>query len=773
MRAKAVIAVSVWIFSAAFGGFVGNWEVLGDANNTNCIVYDGRYLWLGTEGGVVQFDLDGEYRIYTTVDGLGGMSVPSLCVDDEGRVWYVSRDGYVGVFADGKWKTAGELAENFYSLSKIKYHAGALWIATDRGIIRANPVPESFSVVQFKDFVEHFADLPAQTGAADIEFLHDTVFVATEYGVAFAPVDAELTFPSTWDTAAVVDTLTSGTVLSRGAEALGVHHDTLWVLSSQSDASAVLFYFADGEIHKKPLAARFVRHPLYDVVDANDTLWIMYKDGIFFYSPDDNRMHTIVLNAPRGGAKDMVSVGGINYLATFYGLGVLADTSYVESFNTIFGASISDETFLGDTVFVTTDGAALNIYSGGKWEFLDYYTLYSHIYSTVDTSVINAVRDLFWRIKSGVITSDGTIWLGSYGRGILKIYPDFTVEIWNDTTSCLATSGSAPHYTIANRFRLDPAGNLWVVSYQSNDNKPIKVWTPDKYDDPYGAVVFGLSDGVPHKAVRAIACDWDKVAVATAYGAAVIYHQGTIADKSDDYAVSLVGLLPSDEVNATAITPDGRVWFGTGDGLAYWDPGGYVTEVSMPEELSATVVSLAADSMGNLWIGTLDGAALLTGDGYFSTFKSFHSDDAPLADRTPLLDDAVGIISASIMGGVYTDGKSGNVWFGFNDGLVLLRTPYSADFAPDSLVIYPNPAVAQRGILPPIYVGNIPYDAPLLIYDSAGNLIREIAHYWKGHDGFIMWDGRNSAGEPVAPGVYSIVAPSEQGILKGKILIVR
>ncbi len=765
--------VLVLTFGFASGGFVGNWEVLGDVNNANCIVYDGQYLWLGTEGGVVRFGLDGEYRIYTTIDGLGGLSIPSLCVDDEGRVWYVSRDGYVGVFIGGEWKTAEDLAANFYSLNKVKFYSGSLWIATDRGIIGASPVPESFSVVQFRDFIERFADLPAQVPVSDIEFLHDTVFVATEYGIAFAPIGAELTFPGAWDTAAVVDTLTTGTVVSRGAHALGVHHDTLWVLSYQDRASALLFYFSDGQVYKKNLSAQFVRSYAYDVIDVNDTLWVMYGDGIFFYSPSDNRMHAIVLNASRGGAKDMVSAGEINYLATFYGLGVLADTSYVKSFNTILGSSISDLTFLGDTVFVTTNGVALNIYSNGEWEFLDYYTLYSHLYSTVDTSVINAVKDLFWRIKTGIRTPDGTIWLGSYGRGILKVYPDFTVEIWNETNSCLSSSGESDHYPVANRLRIDPWGNLWVMCYQSNDNAPIKVWPADKLDDPYGAVSFQVGRGIPHKAVRAIACDWDKVAVATAYGGGIIYYNGTVEDTSDDEYINLVGLLPSDECNAVAITPDGRVWFGTAAGLAYWDPAGYVVNVPLPEDLSATVMSLAADSMGNLWIGTLDGAALYMSDGYFSTFKSFHSDDAPLADRTPLLDDAVGILGGSIIGGVYTDGKSGDVWFGFNEGLVVLHSPYGTEAEPESLVIYPNPAVAERGIMPVVHIGNIPPEAPVLIYDAAGNLVKEIPHFWKGHTGFVAWDCTNSNGKKVAPGIYTIVAPGQNRILRGKLMIVR
>ena len=773
MRTASLTLGLFLMVAAVWGGFVGNWEVFGDADNAFCIVYDGRAVWLGTGGGVVEYFLDGNYKIFTTIDGLGGLEIPSLAVDGSGAIWYISRDGYVGVFEKGEWKTADDLARSFYELNKIKYYGGYLWIATNRGIVKARPVPESFAVVQFEEYMEHFGNFPAQVGVNDIEFLHDTLFVATEYGVAYAPLSANLVNPAVWETTAVYDTVEGG-IDSRGVWALGIHHDTLWVLAANPDGTREnLYYFHEGRLLKKRLAEPFSRTSCVEIVSISDTLWVMDKNRVFYYSPESNSMVTVLLDAPVGGATDAVKVGNVLFFATRYGIGELVgDNSQVRHFNSIFGSTVADMTFVEDYVIVATAGGGINLFYGGKWEFIDYYTIRPYFLDE-PSEVRRRFGKIFDNLRTAVRTPDGVLWLGSYGGGILKIYPDSTLERWDDTSSSLASSGVSEHYPIANRFRLDPMGNLWVVSYQSNDNMPLKVWPADRLDDPYGAVGFEVGEGIPHKEVRAIACDWDKVAVATAYGAGIIYHKGTVADKSDDEYELLTGLLPSDECNATAITPDGRVWFGTGDGLAYWDPAGYVAELPLPEELSATITSLAADSLGNLWIATLDGAALYMADGYFATFKSFHSDDASPEDRTPLLNDAIGTIGGSIIGGVYTDGKSGNIWFGFNEGLVLLHSPYGSEFSPESLIIYPNPVVAERGILPPIYIGNLPADAPVLIYDAAGNLVREIAHYWKGQDGFIMWDALNSDNEFVAPGVYSVVAPSKSGVLKGRLLIVR
>ncbi|RKZ26039.1 hypothetical protein DRQ26_05000, partial [bacterium] len=218
---------------------------------------------------------------------------------------------------------------------------------------------------------------------------------------------------------------------------------------------------------------------------------------------------------------------------------------------------------------------------------------------------------------------------------------------------------------------------------------------------------------------------------------------------------------------------DGKIWFGTADGLAYMDQSGIIDTLIMPTDISGTITSLAADSFGNIWIGTLDGAAMYMPDGYFATFKSAFSDDASRQDITPLYSDAVGVISPIPLGGVFTDGRSGDIWFGFDGCAVVLHSPYSASESLKPLKIYPNPAVAERRIVPTIYIADVPPDAPLLIYNSAGELVRQIEHYWKAQDGVFRWDCTNDAGQLVAPGVYVIAAPSENGIAKGKLLLIR
>ncbi len=699
-------------------------------------------------------------------------------MDDNGYLWYVSRNGYIGAKVGNRWYSSDVLAKNYYRLNKVTFFDDNLWICSSKGVIRATPTPTTFAVVQFNEFMETFGDYPPQTEVTDIAFHNDTVFVATPLGLAFASIEDNLVNPAVWETTAVWDISADSSDTSydsRGVSRLEVHKDTLWILAIKEQSEQdIVYYFMDGSIHKLELAIPFSVWETHNIISMDDTLWLLNPGGVYYYSESNNVFSRKNSDAPLQGGFGLAMINDKKFCATGYGMGVfeMDNNIRVTLFETIFGTAISDVVFADSLTIVSTSSEAINIFDGADWYFMDYYKFLPYIEEETD-DIKAAVYGVFGDLRSAIVTPDGTMWLGSYGNGILKIFPDLTFEVWDTTNSALHTSVPGLNFPIANRFRIDSYGNLWVMCYVSQDEAPIKVWTPENYDDPYGAVSFDTSCGIPDKAVRAIACGMDRVGVATANGAGIIIHKGTIPNKSDDVYISLKGLLLNDEVNAVAITPDNRVWFGTMDGLSYWDPAGYLVDVPMPDDLSATIMSLCADSSGNVWIGTLDGAALYMPQGYFATFKSFSSYDAPPEDRTPLLNDVIGTLAGSIIGGIYTDGTSGNIWFGFNEGAVVLHSPYKTDSNIEDIYIHPNPAIADRGILPQIYIGNVPADSPLIIYDAAGNLVREIEFFWKGHDGVFHWDGKNEYGEPVASGVYFIVAPSQNGIAKGKLFIAR
>ncbi len=762
---KYIIFATLALASVLFA-FAGDWTFWGNFNKINCIVEHDGLLWIGTDGGVISYNVStGDHRNYSTIEGLGGLSITALCADDDGFLWYAASNGYIGALNKYNFRSVNSLAVESYIINDMCFFDGSLWLSTSKGIVRALPVANSFAIAQFADFFENFASLPAQSAIFDVAFLRDTIFAATTSGLICAPLASNLTNPASWNVISMPD--------GRPVARVEAFAETLWVLPENSTTShKVIYFFADGMLVEKNMPLNFNASTCYNVIAAQG-MWFFTSSGVRCYNNSTATLIAPVVNVPQNICHCAQSTGTQIFFGTEYGLGVFDSARVaidVFGFNTYFGTGISDISFVESTACVCVLNKSASLLTGDNWQTYDYFSLLPKIPSTM----VSAARSIFGSCRSCVRTPDGTVWIGSYGAGILKIFSDTTFEIWDTTNSSLATSVPNTHYPIANRLRVDGMGNLWVVSYLSNDNAPIKCWKSSQLNNPRGALAFSItSHNLPSTSVRAFCCDNQKIVAGTTSGGWIFFHNGTLDDTRDDRIVVLRGVLPNDEVNAVAIAPDGKIWFGTGNGLAYWDPGDFVVPMPMPDELSATITSICADSTGNIWVATLDGATVYMPAGYYSTFKSAFSDDAMPSDRTPLISDAIGTISGSMLGGVFTDGVSGNIWFGFNEGAVVLHSPYSLETSVNTPIIYPNPAIVSQGRVPTVFIGNVSGDAILKIYDAAGNFIRELDAFWKGHDGYFRWDLKNSSGETVAGGVYVIVAESAAGVKLGKLFIAR
>jgi len=94
-------------------------------------------LWLGTQGGLLRFDVD-HLKLFTTRDGLSADDVRAIGEDGEGNLWVGTEGGGLNRLRDGHFtcftKTNG-LPGN--SVSAVEVDAeGVLWVATFGGLAR-------------------------------------------------------------------------------------------------------------------------------------------------------------------------------------------------------------------------------------------------------------------------------------------------------------------------------------------------------------------------------------------------------------------------------------------------------------------------------------------------------------------------------------------------------------------------------------------------------------------------------------------------------------
>jgi len=205
-------------------------------------------------------------------------------------------------------------------------------------------------------------------------------------------------------------------------------------------------------------------------------------------------------------------------------------------------------------------------------------------------------------INRVVTDSDGNIWLGTFGAGIVRFDGD-TTWTYYDTDSGLANNGILSMY-------IDTDQNLWLGTYGGIS----------KFDRGTSWTTYTSGNsGLPENTVHAITRDLSgNFWFGTDSG--VVKFDG--ADNWTAYDTANSGIAPG-PVLAITIDSSGNIWFGheqTGsfpiwvskfDGLSTWE----THDIRYGVEVNISVVDAATDSTGKIWFATNgDGLSLYEPD---------------------------------------------------------------------------------------------------------------------------------------------------------------
>jgi len=108
-------------------------------NEVRAILYDSKHnIWIGTTSGLVKREPNGKLTHFNKLNGLPGNFIMALTEDENGKIWVGTGVGIATYYNNAI--EIYRLKEQFDAEYAFGFHTkdNAIWMATDRGIIRIN-----------------------------------------------------------------------------------------------------------------------------------------------------------------------------------------------------------------------------------------------------------------------------------------------------------------------------------------------------------------------------------------------------------------------------------------------------------------------------------------------------------------------------------------------------------------------------------------------------------------------------------------------------------
>lgn len=691
-------------------------------------------IWAATSGGVFVYDPSTDsVSEFRNIGALVSLDVTAiLCDRARERVFVGGGDGALHVVSeDFAWTAITDIkrATQYPRRGIVDFalDGSTLFMATGFGLVSYN-VDNGV----FVETVDRIASLDAKTSVNGIALVQDSIWVATDGGVAVAPRNVPtLRLPSVWtllDTAAGLPLAPVSNIRSNGTNVfVSVGNG---VFKADGHTFSILYGSSD---------------PILSLASINGQLSFADKNGV---RTVDGPIAVTWPGALVGHTAIMMT-GSVAYVGfvkdrslAIWRDGALSAVEVNSPISNQF-ANLAVDTDGG--LWVATDidppraGAGVAYYDGALW----------HNYTQETDAAIKT--NSCYRVSA---LSNGMVWIGTWGRGAVRAErKNGTVELtpFNNTNSSLEGVSADPNYILASDASIDRQGNTYVVNEAAGSRVLAAI-----HPDGTGSAVVNCTDP-RNNLFRTLAIDgagnkW----IGSPFGNGILV-------MNDDICTTVRSSntqLPDNAVNSLRIDRTGALWIGTVKGVAVISGPSSVTSTSIPflrriTALTTVVVNdIAVDALNYKWIATTGGVFVLNEDGteVLATITMANS---------PLLDDNVRSVAI--------DDGTGTVFFGTGAGLSTARTQSIRPEESYNLTFAPQPyRPSHDGALT---IDGLAADSDVRIMTIDGALVAAVQT--RGRQA--LWDGHDIQGRAVPPGVYvvHVVSAASKESAVGKIIVTR
>lgn len=721
---------------------LSNWSIISSFKTVRdaAVAADGS-IWVATTGGVFVTNPSGEViKEFRSIETLQSLDVTTIAVDQQsGTVIMGGESGALNLLRpDGTWTSITDIRRATQyprrGIRDIVSYQGFVYLATDFGVVVFDASRDVFV-----ETIDRIGSLQEKTRANGLVIAQDSIWVATDSGVAVAPLAVPtLRLPSAWqilDTANGTGAMTIPFIAEHeGRIAIATDREVRqwqngsWslVFGTPSPVNGLTYYngvlrastldglwTSEGQLNI-PWPGSMLGHTTASINGTTFIIGFIYEQAVALF--DGSTVTPVVVNTPLSNqfARMTLDRNGDLWVAT--------DVDPPRS----------------------GQGVAHRIQ--GQWR--------NYTAANTPAFVLNAA----YRIQA---FPDGTVYVGTWGGGAVLGTLEPTgvrFEQLTSTNSAFQGIASSPTYVLAADAAMDRLGTLWIINEQAAQQVLVQV----KNGQSRGySNCFNSSDNL----YRSLAVDlagnkW--IGGFNNQGLLVFNEQGTV-DGADDLCQAVRSSntqLPDNTITSLRVDRTGQLWVGTSKGVAVIASPTSVTKSSIPfvrriSALTSVVVNdIYVDALNYKWIATTNGVFVLNEDGT-DVLATITPSTAPLADAN--------------VRSVVVDDRTGVAYFGTSYGCSVATTSSIAPATTFELSVFPQPFQPQRD--GDVVIDGLAADTDLRIMTVSGNLVQALTT--RGRQA--TWDGRDASGRYVPPGVYIIHATSalDQSSAVCKIIVTR
>ncbi len=528
------------------------------AKSTSSITEDKDHnIWMATDAGLVKYD-GYHYSLYNLKSGLTSNGMNVIAYDTYGRLWYGTEKGVFYIKNDSLFSLrSGALDLSLVNCVNIQLDRfQRIWICTkENGALLVDG-----NLLQIFD---QSAGLPTNyVFTAMVDKNNNYVFGLWNRGLVFIRANEVISFFST------TKQISSNIITSLYEDATG-----LWIGG-----------FTSGLIHMSPtdtitysFSGRYNQR-IYDIKQApNGGMWLsIYGKGVYYFN-----------------GKEYFPINSDNGLRSNYPLLLFQD-----SFQNLWISDLADgvsrlnENCLYMSPYenpvMKAIGYSAKDMSGGTWLFSNGAGLLYHKDHQVISYLLADKKKAedFLFPANGTVASDGTVWMGSYGVGPVKIsgqhfinyefsdFPEDQVvtsakedqdhQIWFGTlfNGILKYQGNhLYHYTTKNGL----LENQVLQLYADNRNNIYTAFRSG-FQRVYQNKIETLYIGEKKNSLKVndfISLDTTRILLGTEYNGLILL----LNNKAYQFTKK-TGLL-SDNIHAVTRAADGKIWISSDKGIEY------------------------------------------------------------------------------------------------------------------------------------------------------------------------------------------------------------